>query len=374
MELGNVYEVFQIGDIVKVKDVASLYCGEIGVIVRIEETGCYTEPIYTIRLDRPDLQSFDNPNRRLEIRINAKSLVKAGHIDHDEESITMGVRNGKNYLTQIASFKNKDNGFDSIIYEMEKKRKFTEGSSNMKKIDVEKIIFNEFKTIVFWNDGTKTIVSMSQEERDFDPEDAFRAAYTKKMYGTNSKIKRIIAEKSNIEQHQRIAKERLKEEMEKISRDYDKYMKENYPWMYRNEEKKPEKQQDEGRPIKFCQCGCGDDISKDRAVEEPAGHKFKVGDGVTISSIRSPYFGRGGKIVKIHPENAGSIPHYTVEFYTPGNPGSSFTYDFCECQLTYDPTRAIDEKTKKMADAWYVFFHEMIDSDDGKEENEDGEK
>lgn len=205
------------------------------------------------------------------------SLVKAGHINHDKESITMGVRNGKNYLTQIASFKNKDNGFDSIIYEMEKKRKFTEGGNTMKKIDVEKIIFNEFKTIVFWNDGTKTIVSMSQEERNFDPEDAFRAAYTKKMYGTNSKIKRIIAEKSNIEQHQRIVKEKLKEEMEKISRDYDKYMKEKYPWMYKDEEKKPEKQKDDERPIKFCQCDCSDDISKDRRVEEPDDQLYKLG-------------------------------------------------------------------------------------------------
>lgn len=238
MELGNVYEVFQLGDRVKVKDIASIYCGEIGVIVRTEETGGYTEPIYTIRLDEPSLWSCNSYSKPKEIRVNAKSLVKAGHIDHDEETITMGVRNGKTYLTQIASFKNKDNGFDSIIYEMEKKHKFTERSSTMKKIDVEKIIFNGPKTIVFWTDGTKTIVSMSQEERNFDPEDAFRAAYTKKMYGTNSKIKHIIKEKSNIEQHRRIADEKLKEEMEKINQDYDKYMKEKYPWMHRREEKK----------------------------------------------------------------------------------------------------------------------------------------
>ena len=105
----------------------------------------------------------------------------------------------------------------------------------MKKIDVEKIIFNGFETIVFWNDGTKTIVSMSQEERNFDPEDAFRAAYTKKMYGTNSKIKRVIKEKSNIEQHQRIVEEKLKEELAKISQDYDKFMRKLCPWLYTGE-------------------------------------------------------------------------------------------------------------------------------------------
>ena len=198
MEFGNVYEVFQIGDIVKVKDIASIYCGEIGVIVRIEETGCYTEPIYIIRLDRADLQAFDNPNKRLEIRINAKSLVKTGHIDSDEETITMGLRSGKTYLTQIGSFKNKDNGFDSIIYDLKKKRKFAEGGNTMKKLDVKKIIFSGPKTIVLWSDGTKTIVSMSKDEAKFDPEAAFCAAYTKKMFGSNSKIKRVIKEKSNI--------------------------------------------------------------------------------------------------------------------------------------------------------------------------------
>lgn len=85
---------------------------------------------------------------------------------------------------------------------------------------------------------------MSQEERNFDPEDAFRAAYTKKMYGTNGKIKRVIKEKSNIEQHQRIAEEKLKEELAKISQDYDKFMRELCPWLYKDEEN-PEKQQDD---------------------------------------------------------------------------------------------------------------------------------
>lgn len=227
MEFGNVYEVLQTGDIVKVKDLASIYCGHIGVIVSIDNPGCYVDPVYTVRFDEPYKTQF----------FNAKALVKVGHVAHEGE-ITMGLRSGKTYLTQIGKFTNKDNGFDSVIYEMEKQRKFAErGTDEMKNVEVKKIIFNGFKTIVFWNDGTKTIVSMSQEEINFDPEDAFRAAYTKKMYGTNSKIKRIIKEKSNIEQHQRIVKEKLKEEMEKISRDYDKYMKENYPWMYRDEEK-----------------------------------------------------------------------------------------------------------------------------------------
>lgn len=225
MEFGNVYEVLQTGDIVKVNDITSIYCGHIGVIVSIDNPGCYVDPIYTVRFDEPyKTQSF-----------NAKDLVKVGHVVHEGE-ITMGLRSGKTYLTQIGRCKNKDNGFDSIIYQMEKKRKFAErGTNEMKELDVKKIIFSGPKTIVLWNDGTKTIVSMSKDETNFDPEAAFCAAYTKKMFGTNSKIKRIIKEKSNIEQHQRIVEEKLKEELAKISQDYDKFMRELCPGLYTGE-------------------------------------------------------------------------------------------------------------------------------------------
>lgn len=124
MEFGNVYEVLHTGDIVKVKDIASIYCGHIGVIVSIDNQGCYVDPIYTVRFDEPYKTQF----------FNAKNLVKVGHVVHEGE-ITMGLRSGKTYLTEIGKCKNKDNGFDSIIYQMEKKRKFAErGTDEMKKI------------------------------------------------------------------------------------------------------------------------------------------------------------------------------------------------------------------------------------------------
>lgn len=225
MEFGNVYEVLQTGDIVKVKDLASIYCGHIGVIVSIDNPGCYVDPVYTVRFDEPYKTQF----------FNAKALVKVGHVAHEGE-ITMGLRSGKTYLTEIGKCKNKYNGFDSVIYQMEKERKFAErGTDEMKNVDVKKIIFNGRKTIVLWTDGTKTIVSMSKDETNFDPEAAYCAAYTKKMFGTNSKIKRVIKEKSNIEQHQRIVEEKLKEELAKISQDYDKFMRELCPWLYTGE-------------------------------------------------------------------------------------------------------------------------------------------
>lgn len=90
----------------------------------------------------------------------------------------------------------------------------------MKNVDVKRIIFSGPKTIVLWSDGTKTIVSMSKDELRFDPEAAFCAAYTKKMFGSNSKIKRIIEQKSNFEEYKKAA-------IENAETEFDKFMKGN---------------------------------------------------------------------------------------------------------------------------------------------------
>lgn len=173
MEFGNGYEVFQLEDRVKVIEPRLIYYGQTGTIVQIEDISYNTEPIYTVRLDEFHIP-FCDPVRSHEIKVNAKGLEKI---------------------------------------QLKKERKFMEiGTDEMKKLDVKKIIFSGPKTIVLWDDGTKTIVSMSKNETKFDPEAAFCAAYTKKMFGSNSKIKRIIKEKSNIEQHQRIVEEKLKME------------------------------------------------------------------------------------------------------------------------------------------------------------------
>ena len=209
MKCGNVYEVFQLEDRVKVIEPRHIYYGHTGTIIQIEDISYNTEPIYTVRLDEFHIP-FDDHDTPLEIVVNAKGLEKIPRREADEDMIVMRLRSGKTYLTQIGRCKNKDNGFDTVIYQMGKKRKFAErGTDEMKNVDVKKIIFSGPKTIVLWTDGTKTIVSMSKDELRFDPEAAFCAAYTKKMFGTNSKIKRIIKEKSNIDQHQRIVEEKL---------------------------------------------------------------------------------------------------------------------------------------------------------------------
>lgn len=217
MEFGNVYEVFNIGDRVEVNDIRYVYYGRKGTIIGIKEIGPYTKPIYTIALD--GAWTLDDDGQGHEIEVNASSLAKTPRKNIEEETITMGLRSCKTLYRNLKEFQDKRIG----------------SADEMKNVDVKKIIFNGPKTIVLWTDGTKTIVSMSKDETNFDPEAAFCAAYTKKMFGTNSKIKRVIKEKSNIEQHQRIVEEKLKEELAKISQDYDKFMRELCPWLYTGE-------------------------------------------------------------------------------------------------------------------------------------------
>ena len=55
----------------------------------------------------------------------------------------------------------------------------------------EKIIKSADRTIVFWKDGTKTIVRRSDDTAD-DLYSAFCAALAKKVYGSNSQVKKIL--------------------------------------------------------------------------------------------------------------------------------------------------------------------------------------
>lgn len=55
---------------------------------------------------------------------------------------------------------------------------------------IKKVIFNDPATIVFWKDGTKTIVKAYDEE--FDPEKGLAMAITKKIYGSNKELKKWL--------------------------------------------------------------------------------------------------------------------------------------------------------------------------------------
>ena len=62
--------------------------------------------------------------------------------------------------------------------------------SPRRSLKVQKLIFNPPATIVYWNDGTKTVVKAQEE--DFDEEKGFAMAYMKKTFGDWSKYDKII--------------------------------------------------------------------------------------------------------------------------------------------------------------------------------------
>lgn len=69
------------------------------------------------------------------------------------------------------------------------------------RLDIKRIIFNVPATIVFWNDGTKTVVKISEDDikdNKFDIYTAVAYALAKKHFGTNSAFKRKVARKSTL--------------------------------------------------------------------------------------------------------------------------------------------------------------------------------
>ena len=61
----------------------------------------------------------------------------------------------------------------------------------------KKIIKSADRTIVFWDDGTKTIVRRSEDTPD-DVYSAFTAAVAERIYGSNSQIKKILRTKVEV--------------------------------------------------------------------------------------------------------------------------------------------------------------------------------
>lgn len=61
--------------------------------------------------------------------------------------------------------------------------------------EVQRILRNGPATIVFWGDGTKTVVKRPEGKED-DIYEAFTAALGIKMYKTNSQLKKLIKTKT----------------------------------------------------------------------------------------------------------------------------------------------------------------------------------
>lgn len=57
-------------------------------------------------------------------------------------------------------------------------------------LKIRKVIFNDPATIVFWSDGTKTIVKCSKDDT-FDKEKGLAMAVCKKLLGHNHNLRKL---------------------------------------------------------------------------------------------------------------------------------------------------------------------------------------
>ena len=101
------------------------------------------------------------------------------------------IQNGKEYASdfkypETTNWDIKNNAMKKFAVDIMKK--FYEtfcgdlGYSQADPYEIKDVIFNEPATIVFWKDGTKTVVKC-QEGDVFDPEKGLTMAITKKLYG-----------------------------------------------------------------------------------------------------------------------------------------------------------------------------------------------
>lgn len=73
---------------------------------------------------------------------------------------------------------------------------FAGGGFIMNNLKPTRIIFNDPATIVFWSDGSKTVVKCSKDDV-FNRYQGFAMAYFKKVFGTGRKAEKFASENFN---------------------------------------------------------------------------------------------------------------------------------------------------------------------------------
>jgi len=80
--------------------------------------------------------------------------------------------------------------------------------------DIDHVVFSEPATIVFWEDGTKTVVKCMKGER-YERYAGFMAACMKKMFGSTSRAKSVM-NYFTVEQAPKTEKKKKKKENEQL--------------------------------------------------------------------------------------------------------------------------------------------------------------
>ena len=128
----------------------------------------------------------------------------------------------KNFLNREWLTGNSDDGYKTKVdYNGISRR------SNTMKYGIKEIIYNDAATIVYWTDGTKTVVKCNEND-EYSEYSGFVAAVAKKMYGGANAINRLIDSKKTIRgnglgqpfRSKKTFEEILNEAAEKVAKEY----------------------------------------------------------------------------------------------------------------------------------------------------------
>ena len=115
------------------------------------------------------------------------------------QSLIKGLTEGYYVVSEYSHILSEDGGSEIRVGIIELQRSCARNQANKKNpFSIDKIIFNPPATIIFWSDGTKTVVKCGEHE-EFDPEKGLAMAGTKKAFGNEgndyNKIKKWLPEK-----------------------------------------------------------------------------------------------------------------------------------------------------------------------------------
>lgn len=121
----------------------------------------------------------------------SKGHVYRGLRNHANESTDFYVNNGY-YIIKWSECKNIYTAFKAIIDHIDKpdvddtRELWSRMNPHINNYKIKDVIFNPPATIVFWMDGSKTVVKC-QEDDEYDAEKGLAMAITKKFFGNDGK-------------------------------------------------------------------------------------------------------------------------------------------------------------------------------------------
>ena len=139
----------------------------------------------------PGYIKYINPDGRLAVQIYASTDMDSlgTHYLLDPEQVVAISKPVFQRMLNECSKARKD-----VHDYMQKDIKFTAGLHRRFRFAPKEIIYNDAATIVYWTDGTKTVVKCNEND-EYSEYAGFVAAVAKKMYGGANAINRLIDSK-----------------------------------------------------------------------------------------------------------------------------------------------------------------------------------